>query len=191
MLLESFREKSRACDKLLMELCFQALAKGQMSNAESPWLPGATEPILEASMENWQDGIQQQQEPHVFWAPALCLCIRPTLRVQQSPMGSHSPVATLASTAQTPPPFHSPLASASLPPPQAHSSGLPSLLPLRSRGVGRKSVVPSLSATAIKMNRELLVPKPSAEDGRRLKKHLVGKILDKLSLNNFLALTVS
>lgn len=91
----------------------QALAKGQMSNAESPWLPGATEPILEASMETWQDGIQQQQEPHVFWAPALCLCVRPALRAQQSPMGLCSPMASLASAAQTSPPFHSPTSSAS------------------------------------------------------------------------------
>lgn len=158
-----------------------------MSNAESPWLPGATEPILEASMENWQDGTQQQQEPHVFWAPALC----PALRAQQSPMGSHSPVATLAYAPRTSPTFRSPTASASLPPPQAHSGGLPSLLSLRSGGVGRKSVIPSLSAAAIKMNRELLVPKPRAEDGRRLKKHLVGKMQDKLWLNNFLALTLS
>lgn len=117
-------------------------------------------------MENWQDGIQQQQEPHVFWAAALCLCVRPALQAQQSPMGSRSPVATLASAAQTYPPFHSPMASASLPPPQTCSGGLPSLLPLRSGGVGRKSVIPSLSAAAMKINSELLVPRPRAGDGR-------------------------
>ena len=186
MLPESFRGNSGACDKLLMGCALQALAKGQMSNAESLWLPGASEPILEASMENWQDGIQQQQEPHVFWAPALCLCIRPAPQAQQYPMGSRSPVA-----AQTSPLFHSPTASASLPPPQAQSGRPPSLLPLRSGGVGRKSAIPSLSAAAINMNRELLVPRPKAEDGRQLKKHLVGKILDKLLLKNFLALNLS
>lgn len=72
---------------------------------------------------------------------------------------------------------------------QAQSGGLPSLLPLRSRGVGRKFVIPSLSAAAVKI--EDSVPRQRAEDGRRLKKHLGGKILDNLSLNNFLALTLS
>lgn len=118
----------------------QALAKGQMSNAESPWLPEATEPILEASMETWQDGVQQQQEPHVFWAPALCLHIRSAPPAQQPPMGSCFPMATLAPAAQTSPLLHSPTPPAFLPSPQAHSGGLPSLLPLRSREVVRKCV---------------------------------------------------
>lgn len=91
----------------------QALAKGQMSNAESPWLPEATEPTLEASVETWQHGVQQQQEPHVFWAPALCLHTGSALPAQQSPMGSRFPMVTLAPT-QTSPLLHSPTALALL-----------------------------------------------------------------------------
>lgn len=132
VLLESFRERSRACDKLLMELCFASLAKGQMSRGLQ--LPEATEPTPEASMEIWQHGAQQQQEPHVLWAPALCLHTRPALPAQQSPMGSHFPMATLAPT-QTSPLLHSPTALAFLPSPQSHSGALPSLLSLRSRGI--------------------------------------------------------
>lgn len=135
MLLESFRERSRACDKLLRELCFAGFSQRTNEQCrESPWLPEATEPILEASMETWQHGVQQQQEPHVFWALALCLHIHSALPAQQSPMGSHFPMATLAPT-QTSPLLHSTTALALLPSPQAHSGGLPTLPSLRSTGV--------------------------------------------------------
>lgn len=140
MLLESFREKSRACDKLLMELCFASSSQRTNEQCREPLAARTTEPILEASMETWQDGVQQQQEPHVFWAPALCLHIRSAPPAQQYPMGSCFPMATPAPAAQTSPLLHSPTPPAFLPSPQAHSGGLPSLLPLRSREVVRKCV---------------------------------------------------
>lgn len=140
-----------------MELCCASSSQRTNEQCREPLA------IREASMETWQDGIQQQQETHVFWALALCLHIHPALQAQQHPMGSRSHVATLPSTAQMSLSFNSPAATASLPPPQAHSGGPPSLLPLRSGGVGRSSVVSSLSAAAMKRITELLVPRPEVE----------------------------
>lgn len=134
----------------------QALAKGQMRHAENPWLPGATEPTLEASMETWQNGIQQQQEPHVFWAPALSLCVHAPCKHSSLPWGHIPPWPP------RPPVLIHPLHSAPLRQRHPrllhkHTPGCPSLLPLRSGGVGRESVTPtsSAAAVAIKMNSEL------------------------------------
>lgn len=148
----------------------RTLAKGQMSNAESPWLPGATEPMLEASMEKRQDGIQQQQ--HVFWAPALCLCGRPALREQPSPMGSPSPTAILASTTQM---------SLSAPLPYGTSTPASSLvLPLsclsEAEGLAG-ALIPSLSAAAaaVKINTERLVPRPRGKRRKVTEEAFCGK----------------
>lgn len=79
VLWESLREKSRACDKLLMELCLVGSSQRTNEQHREPLAARSYWTHIEASMENWQDGIQQQQEPHVLWAPLPWMCVRPAL----------------------------------------------------------------------------------------------------------------
>lgn len=79
VLRESLREKSRACDKLLMELCLVGSSQRTNEQCREPLAARSYWTHIEASMENWQDGIQQQQEPHVLWAPVPWMCVCPAL----------------------------------------------------------------------------------------------------------------